>query len=273
MLCQVVKNKAGFIIAVILLMFSSEILAGWIIHEKSFESGSDELTKYTYYIQDQRIKLVEDDLEYIFDLNDNSITFIIPSKLIFWKGTADEYNLKYKEALEKSFEEKLKNTPEEKVKMARATYEYYIANIEDPAGADQVPLDMLILNTGQKGKIAGQNSIMYGLYVNKDLRKEFWISNEININSDLDIVKFNVLLKKIGMGMMDDLNARASEAYAQLLKSGFLMKTVEFGYELSFTTEVYKVKQKKLKQTMFLPHKKYREATFSELDLFSLHAF
>ena len=73
--------------------------------------------------------------------------------------------------------------------------------------------------------------------------------------------------------MMDDLNARASEAYAQLLRSGFLMKTVEFGYELSFTTEVYKVKQKELKQTMFVPHKKYREVTFSDLDLFNLHAF
>ncbi|MDX2443245.1 MAG: DUF4412 domain-containing protein [Bacteroidales bacterium] len=272
MFYQIIRNKPILLVVTIFLMFCNQIYAGWIIYEKSYESGSDNEAKYVYFIQDQQLKLVEDDLETIFNLKNNSVTFIIPSKSIYWKGSVDDYNSGYKNVVNKYFEEQLKDTPKEKVEMARATYEYYLANLQDSTNMNQNDLDMLILNTGKKAKIAGYNSMMFGLYVNKDLRKEVWISKEINMNHTFDMVKYNGMLNKIGMGMMDDLNSRASKAYAQLLQSGFLMKTVEFGYELSFTREVYKVKQKDLKPNRFSPPEKYTEVAFSDLGLFDLPA-
>lgn len=267
--CQLFKNKTIQLVLVFIIILSGNSYAGWIVHEKSFESGSNNESKYIFYIQDQKLKLIEDDLETIFDVKKNTITFIIPSKSIYWQGTVDAYNANYKELLNKYFEDQLKDTPKEKAEMARATYEYYIANLKDSTRMSQTGLDMLIMNTGKKTKIAGYEALMFGLYVNKDLRKEIWISKEINMNPELDMVKYNAMLNEIGMGMMDDLNSRASNAYAQLLKSGFLMRTVEYGYDLSFTTEVYKIKEKKLNQKVFTPPDNYKKASLSDLGLFN----
>ena len=271
--CQLFKSKALQLVLLIIIILSGKSFAGWVIYEKSFESGSNIESKYIFYIQDQKLKLVEDDLETIFDVGKNAITFIIPSKSIYWEGQVDVYNASYREILNKYFEDQLKDTPKEKVEMARATYEYYLANLKDSTRMSQTGLDMLIMNTGKKTQIAGYEAIMYGLYVNKDLRKEIWISKEINMNPEIDMVKYNVMLNEIGMGMMNDLNSRASDAYAQLLKSGFLMKTVEFGYDLSFTTEVYKIKEKKLNRKIFTPPAKYKKVPLSDLGLFNNNSF
>ena len=270
--CKLFKNKTIQLVLVFIIILSGKGFAGWIVYEKSFESGSNNESKYIFYIQDQKLKLVEDDLETIFDLKKNNITFIIPSKSIYWEGPVDDYNANYKEILNKYFEDQLKNTPKEKVEMARATYEYYLANLEDSTRMSQTGLDMLIMNTGKKAQIAGYDAIMYGLYVNKDLRKEIWISKEITMNSEIDMLKYNAMLNEIGMGMMNDLNSRASDAYAQLLKSGFLMKSVEYGYDLSFTTEVYKIKEKNLNQKIFSPPDNYKKVPLSDLGLFNTNA-
>ena len=255
------------LIGLIWLLFSPILHAGWIIKEKSNEDGSKYKATRKYYYQDQQLKLVEKGLISIFDLNTQTIIFMLPDKAIYWQGSAKAYNKEFEDALKESFQKKADSLPDVEREMAKAALSYYIAVMNDSNRTNQPLLDMVLINTGKKAKIAGREAAMYGLYVNKALKEEFWISESVNVNSTFDMNRFNILLQLIGNGMAGDLNKEAEQVFKELLQKGYLMKTVEYNNKIRFLTEVTEVKEKKLNNKIFLVPGKYRKVSLKELGL------
>ena len=255
---------------IVLIFFVSicELSAGWIIYEKSHQSDLKSFSNFKYYIQDQKLKLEEEGLTTIFNLQKQTITFIVPHRSLYWTGFFIDYKKEFKESLQKSFQKRLEQIPDTQKEMAQATFDYYIESIEDTLRSEQDFLDMAIINTGKKDKIAGFNASMYGLFVNKNLKEEIWISEEIQINNEFDMVRFNDLLKQMGNSMVGELNYQASNSFARLLQKGLLMKTVEYGYDINYTTEVYKVKQKVLDESVFQIPSGFEKTDLAGLGLF-----
>ncbi len=246
----------------------SLLSAGWIIKERSFNSVDKTRNKYVYYIQDQKLKMVEDQLISIFDLRKETMTFIAPEKKLYWSGTPGEYKTEFKAAIREAFMKQMKDAPEAEKEMVQATFEYYLQSMDDTLEVNQTLLDMTIVNTGRKEKIAGKQSLMYGLFVNEILKEEIWISEEVPIYQEFDMVRFNAMLKQIGSDMVGELSYQASRNFAELLRKGLLMKTVDYTQEFSITTEVTKVKQARLEASAFMPPEGYQKTCLSELDLF-----
>ena len=255
------------LIGLIWFLFNLTLQAGWIVKEKSIEDGSKYQTTRKYFYQDQKLKLIEKGLVSIFDLNTQTITFMLPDKAFYWKGSATEYNKEFEDVLKESFQRKADSLPDVEREMAKATLAYYLAVMNDSTRTDQPLLDMVLINTGKKAKIAGKEATMYGLYVNKALKEEFWISESVHINSTFDMNKFNILLQLIGNGLAGDLNKEAGQVFSELLKKGYLMKTVEYSNKTRFITEVTGVKEKKLKTKTFLVPGKYKRVSLKELGL------
>jgi len=243
------------------------LLAGWIVKEKSKEDGNKHTVTRKYFFQDQQLKLVEKGLVSIFNLNTHTISFMLPDQNIYWEGNTTAYNNEFKKVLIESFQEKTKTLQNVEREMAEATLSYYLAVMDDSTRTDQPFLDMVLINTGKKAKIAGYEALMYGLYVNKDLKEEFWISKGVKVNNTFDMNRFNKLLHQIGNGLAGDLNDEAGRIFEQLLRKGYLMKTVEYGYKTRFLTEVTRVKEKKLKNRIFLVPEKYKKVSLKELGL------
>jgi hypothetical protein len=64
---------------------------GWVITELISEPGIDHGQENTLYIQDNRIKSVEGEHQFIFDLNSWQLTLILPSLKGYWNGSPSEF--------------------------------------------------------------------------------------------------------------------------------------------------------------------------------------
>ncbi len=250
---------AGFL----LLLFVNNAYGGWIIYEQSYEPGSKEKFRVVYYISNQKLKLVDGDVETVFELKKNTISIIIPGKSVFWKGSPEELKQEIQQSLEKALDEKLNEVSVEKREGLR---KYYLEqlNDQDPNKTNS-QLDALLVNTGKKEKIAGHISIRYALYVNMDLKEEFWISPEVLVNQEFDMLKYKKLLKKINLNS-GEIDYHSGRAYLQVLQTGLLMRSIEYTFGTKFITEVVRVKQKDLKPSVFSIPQKYKQVSYSELD-------
>ncbi|MEA1896180.1 MAG: DUF4412 domain-containing protein [Bacteroidota bacterium] len=257
-----------FSLCVFLFSFSGSLFAGWIIHERNFDSESKDKYQYTYYLQEQKLRLEEKGFVSIFDLNDYTITFINSSKSIYWKGSVDSYLSELRDAVKAEMIKDITGRSKEEQEMIKATYEYYISSLKDTLDNTQSSYKVELVNTGEKEKIAGISASGYGLFINKIMKEEVWVSDEVHIEREMDLMKLNALLDEIGAELPGVLSRQADPKYAQLRKKGLMMKTIEYDFESSFTTEVYKLKQKDLDIQLFLPPKDYKEADLSELGLY-----
>ena len=257
-----------FFLFVSLFSFSENLFAGWIIHERNFDSESKDKYQYTYYLQGQKLRLEEKNFISIFDLNNHIVTFINRSKSIYWKGNIESYLKELKDAVKAEMIKDISVRSKEEQEMIEATYEYYISSLKDTLDNTQSSYKITLVNTGEKGKIAGVNTSRYGLFINKIMKEEVWVSDEIQIEKDIDLMKLNAMLEEMGTELPGVLSRQADPKYAQLRQKGLMMKTIEFDYESSFTTEVYKLKKKDLDTQLFLPPKNYKKATLSELGLY-----
>jgi len=246
-----------------ILLFVNNAYGGWIIYEQSYESGSREKFKVEYYISNQKLKLIDGEVETIFELNSNTISILIPGKSVFWKGSPEELKHEIQQSLENALDEKLKEVSVEKREGLRKFYLEQLNN-QDPNKTNS-QIDALLVNTGKKEKIAGQISIRYALYVNMDLIEEFWISPEVLVNQEFDMIKYKELLKKINLSS-GEIDYHSGRAYLQVLQTGLLMRSIEYSFGTEFITEVVRVKQKDLKPTVFSIPQKYKQVPYAELD-------
>jgi len=244
-----------------------QLQAGWIIKEKSGDEKNGSKIKRVYFFQDQQLKLVENDLVSIFNLNTDMITFILPKQEMYWQGNIETYNHEFMEVLKESFEMKADSLPDVEREMTRASLSYYLAVMNDSSRTNEPLLDMALINTGRKEKIAGYEATIYGLYVNKILKEEFWVAERVQVNTTFDMIHFNNLLKGIGNGLAGDLNEEANKVFEKLLKKGYLMKRVEYDFKSQSVTEVTGVKKKLLSEKIFLVPEKYIRVGLKELGL------
>ncbi len=262
------NNLISFFLFASLLSLSGSLYAGWIIHERNFDSESKDKYQYTYYIQGQKLRLEEKSFVSIFDLNDYSVTFINSSKSIYWKGSVESYLKELKDAVKAEMIKDISARSKEEQEMIKATYDYYIASLKDTMDNTQSRYKVTLVNTGEKEKIAGISASGYGLFINKIMKEEVWVSDEVQIERDMDLMKLSVMLEEMGTELPGVLSRQADPKYAQLRKKGLMMKTVEYDFESSFTTEVYKLKQKDLDAKLFLPPKGFKEGKLSEMGLY-----
>ena len=129
---------------------------------------------------------------------------------------------------------------------------------------------MVIVDTGVSEKIAGVSATQYGLYVNKKLMEEIWISEDIPVQQQLDMVRFNAMLAEIGSEIIGELSYQASQDFAQILQKGLLVKTVEYAPDFTVTTEVYRIREFSIDPSEFSVPEGYRPASLAQLGLFEL---
>jgi len=261
------KFTPKIIVIVSFLMLETSLMAGWIIKERSYTSEDKTKYKYLYYIQDQKLKIVEDQLISIFDVEHQNLTFVNPEKNQYWSGTLEAFHTESHEALKQMFMDQMKDAKEEEREMIQATFDYYMQSIDDSSSQNQPFLDMVIVNTGVKDKIAGTSASQYGLYVNKKLKEEIWIAEDIPIYQQLDMIRFNAMLVEIGSAIIEDLSYQASLDFAQILKKGLLVKTVEYAPDFTVTTEVYKIKESQIDPAAFNPPAGCQPASLTQLGL------
>ena len=266
------NHQKTFFILLFTLLFNFQSIAGWIITQQSYDSdqGKESAIIETVYLQNNMMKILQDELITVFDLNKETITLINPVKEVYWQGTIADYKTDIKKAMQAAMEEQLKNAPEGQKRMIRDMYQGMMESIDDPskfAGEEPDEYRLEIERTNEKERVAGYQAVKYEVKVNKQLKEEAWLSESNRAHKEFDIHKFYSIfgdfISQAGTGAY----YQNDDKYIEFAKLGFPLKSISYhgGYES--ISEVTNLERKNLDTSEFTPSADYKKVQLTDVGI------
>ncbi len=248
-----------FLIAMILLLITSQIFAGIIIKEMDMEDS----TMTTIYIQSNKIKVVSSDNVFMFNVNNGKICLISPEKKVYWIGKPEEMAESVEKFKQKSMDEYLsKMTPEQK-----KAYKQYMKQ-EDKSADEKAKkkIDVSIKKTSIKANIAGYSTYKYKILVNGKLKEELWISPNVKFENEVDIDKMENLMNKFrkAMGEGED-SYENTEEYKKYVIRNYPLKRIHYRSDGKSVTITKSILKKKIDNKIFDMPGDYKKIELIEL--------
>ncbi|MCL4244193.1 MAG: DUF4412 domain-containing protein [Candidatus Dadabacteria bacterium] len=225
---------------------SERAYSGLVMQQVVYEEGSPSKQQVTLYIQDNKLKQVENAGQFspavIFDLNSGNIIFVNDEKKLYITLNRDEY-LKYIE----SFMSENKNAPQEK-------------------------RDVKLKKTGETGNFAGYASKKLEIYDNGKLQTEYWVSKEPGFSEEIDLDKMSKLMNEVkkisqNIGGSASISDNEYKVIQEIYEEGYPMKTVYYAPEGggSVVEEIISVKKEDIPAAEFLPPAGYEKITYQDI--------
>lgn len=257
------KSK-WFVILAFILMLGSQASAGWMIKEVSGNPEYGDQSHQTLYFQNNRVKIIESESSVtIFDMKKQEISILLPGTKNYWTGTTEEFWNETQNAMKQQMEKALKELPPEQ----REAYKSMMEDIGNISGKD-VPEDhkkVSVEETSEKTTIVNHSCQKYEVEVDGELIENIWISEDVNIQEEIDLDAFGHFVKTMS-GHTGDWSFETSVEYINLLKQGYPMRSIEMSeWGESTVTEVTAVKKQKIPLSEFQIPKDYREIPLMEL--------
>ncbi|MEE4198614.1 MAG: DUF4412 domain-containing protein [Bacteroidales bacterium] len=266
------KSLKIFITLSFFSLLNISTFAGWVITQESYDSdqGKESALKEKVYLQENRMKIVREDMVTVFNLNDETITLMNPVKKVYWKGTLEDYKTDIKKAMQSAMEEQLKNAPEGQKQMIRNMYQGMMEGVDDPSKfAGEVPDDyqLLITRTEEKERVAGYQAVKYEVTVNRQIKEEAWLSESNRAHKEFDIRKFYALFGDFVSQAGTGAYYQNDEQYLEFALLGFPLKSVSYhgGYES--ISEVTNLERKSLEPSEFIPPADYQKVKLTEVGI------
>lgn len=229
------QNKSvGLIQALIFLFSGAAALAqpGWVITERISGPGIGDNQESILYIRDNRIKSVEGEHQFIFDLDRWQLTLLLPSMEGFWRGTPAQFLEQTAAIVIEYIKEEILLADENDKAYLEALYEDLKMEINrGNAGVSfigELPLEIVM--TGERDIILGYPVNQYIVYMDGFRVEELWLTPGIKLGDQYEFEKFRAFSDEMTWGQIFQ-DYRSSQQYIHLLKQGLPLKTVEFGPE------------------------------------------
>ena len=168
-------------------------------------------------ISDGKIKSLSQDAEdmpMIIDLKDGTLVVLNPQEKTAAKGTLDEYC---------QMIDMISQQMAESMAQAREQGMGGMAGMPDVSGE---PADVRIEKAGSGGAIAGYQTTKYKIYANGDLYEEVWISTDKRLTKEIGDMEAISRFEACAAKMMGGQAVEASADYKNLMKKGWLLKSV-----------------------------------------------
>ena len=257
------KRFQGALLLFIILLTNGH--AGWVLTVKHYHSDTEAETNKVVYFQENRIKLVEEDLTTIFDLNQNIIAFLKPQIQMFWKGSLENYRKEVQETLELMINIEVEKLPEEQQEEARKMFETMMRIMESPDTSSSI--DIFIRETGEKENILGYDTYKYQVFINGVITEDLWIPRDLDVSDDLDLGKYLLLLSELSPCFDNELFHQTTEEYNRIIEGKYIFRTKEYNVGYQTVSEVVEIQKKQLNESEFLPPPGYKPVTLSELGI------
>lgn len=220
--------------------------SGLIMEQVTYEEGAPDKQKITLYVQDNKLKQVENIEPYapavIFDLGTGNIIFVNDEKKLYIVLTRDEY-LKYIESFMVETKEQTKATRNVSLK-----------------------------KTGETADIAGYKSTKYEIYDDGKLQTEYWVSKGPGFGDEVDLDKMSGLMndvKKISqsIGGSASISDKEFKIVREIYEDGYPMKTVYHSRDDGTVVieEIVDVKKQDIPSSAFQPPAGYEKITYQDI--------
>ncbi len=206
------------------LLMPFQLWAGWKITGRYIDKEGNTTYK-RYFIQDNVIKVERYNLIYTCNLKTQSIIIVDPVKLVFVKTNLTAYMQKMREIKLKRLNELLLLIPDNQ----KSEYEQrYKKQIEEEIDLSVGKTDSInITQSKDSSKLLGYSSVKYIISQQKIKKEEFFITDKVDISTDLDLKTF---LQYVYLLEPEDKTTRylASGQNIGLVKNGLVLRRFIF---------------------------------------------
>jgi len=245
-----IKETAFFMIIAMFFilspLLSHEAYSGLIMEHVSYEEGSSNKRQSTIYVQDNKLKQVDNSSQYkptvIFDLNTSYITIINNKNETYLQVTIDEHLKSFEAMLQQT-----KKTPEK-------------------------PKSLKLEKTNETLKIAGYKTIHYNILENGKLATQYWVSPEAGFNNEIDFEKMAKLMNDVknisqNVGGSESISDQEYQIFREIYENGYPLKTVYHSEDDNSVVieEILSVKNKELSASEFQPPAGYQKITYQDI--------
>ncbi|MBC8319695.1 MAG: hypothetical protein H8E34_03120 [Bacteroidetes bacterium] len=250
-------------IIMLLLLLHGSTYAGWVITEESTDSFGNSLIQTTF-IQNNLIRHETPTSVAIIDLNNKIITMIFPQHKLYWTGTTDELKVSSIEAYDLQMKKLLAGLPPYERNKLESIYLKIKQQMFD-SSYSAICSKIEIKETDDKQEILGFNTIKYNVLVDSIVTESIWHTTDIQPYNDIDINSMITFMQQLNPAK-EKSSVTQTDEYLHLLKSGILLKSIEFlpdsnKQEIS----VKNIREINIVPDFFLPPKNYRKAALSDI--------
>lgn len=265
------KQKYLLIITISLIV-SFQASAGWVITQRSYDSdeGLETALIEKVYLQNNKMKVVRDEVITIFNLNNEMITLLNSAKKIYWTGNVASYKVEIKNTMQSAMDEQLKNAAVAQKDMIKKMYQGMMESIDNPskfAGEEPEEYDLQIERTGEKERIAGHIAVKYEVLVNGSIKEEAWLSESNRAYNEFDINKFYLVFNDFVSQAGTIAFYQSNDKYVEFSKKGFPLKSIDYfgGYES--ISEVINLEKENIDPLEFVSPSDYKKVNLIEVGL------
>lgn len=220
--------------------------SGLVMEQIIYEEGAPDKQKMTLYVQDNKLKQVENGQPYspavIFDLNTGHIIFVNDEKKLYIILSRDEY-LRYIES-------------------------FMTETKDDTKSARNIKLK----KTSDTQKIAGYDSNKYEIYDNGKIQTEYWVSKEPGFGDEVDMEKMSKLMNDVkaisqNIGGSATISDNEYKIIQEIYEDGYPMKTVYRSADSDTVVieEIVSVKKQDIPSGEFQPPAGYEKITYQDI--------
>ena len=268
-------NKFSMILCQVLLaliILTGSTYAGIVMEQMRYELKTpDKKDKGLLLIQDNKMlfKDTTNNVSTLFDfdrdqmivLDHNKQTFTVIDPEAFVKAV-EEYTKKAEEMRQKHIESL---PPEQREMVEKMIKERELASGKDTTGK----IVISIKNSEVSEEISGYNASKYEVFHNDKLNEELWLTNDLDIQNELDLEKMSSLMtefKKVNKRLGDDTVVNEEAFISLFANGGFPLKTVDHSFgETVFIEEVVDIKKQDIPKDNFKLPSGYKERSVNEL--------
>ncbi len=261
------NRRSIFFSIFFVVLATHSLFAGWVIVQKTYDAseGIQGATEEILYFQNDKVKMVSDEIATVFDLNTGKMYFINYGSRTYWTGTAEDMEAQIKAAMDEMIEQQLANVPEDKREEMRAMYEQMMAgkNTQDPSAMQHA--QVAIEKTTEMLDIAGHSTQKYLVKVDGNLTEEIWLNTKAGIQNEFAVAKFYDFMAGFLKSFQNQETYKNQDAYIKMAQKGYPLKIVDHTGAYETITEVTSLEEKQLSETDFLPPNDFSEQTLKDM--------
>ncbi|MBK9291045.1 MAG: hypothetical protein IPM52_05410 [Bacteroidetes bacterium] len=241
----------------------SYLHAGWlIVEQKSDRFGN--FGMQSTMISGNKVRIEHQTSSFIFDLDSNQITVILPRRKIYWKGNHDTLGSALFHHLDLQIGMMIAQMPEKEREKASVEMQSLMALMRSSRPDSLLPEHFRIVSADSTKRIGEYLCHKYLFMVDTMLLEEIWVTREIQPWQGIDLKRLNQMMRLFSKPNLYTAY-RVSDEWLSMLSGGMLVRSVAPNSLGGSVVEVSMVRQTGMRGEVFLPPADYRRAGVEEM--------
>lgn len=240
-----------------------EARAGWFIVEQKTDQFGNYGMQSTI-ISGNKVRFEHQTSTFIFDLDSNLTTVILPGQKVYWRGHHDTLGAAFFAHLEIQIELMIAQLPNNEREKATAELQTLVSLLHTAHPDSLLPEHFRIQPSDSLRLISGYPSRKYLFKVDSTIIEEIWVTSAVKPWSTIDLRKLNHMLRLFSKPSLYSAY-RLSEEWLSMLSNGLLMRSVAPSTLGNSVMEVSLIRELSVRDEVFLPPAEYRQAGIEEM--------